>query len=185
MQLWISISLIVLALVFGVFLWIRLRCEPRAPEPADHLADTRPENVAAPDAQRRQFTRVPLKISAEMRIPDGRRVRGATRNLSLMGAYVIGDSLLAPLTECDMFLHIEGQQPRPVRLRLRGRVVRADSTGFAVEFTGMTRECYDNLCYILKYNADQLQIDREALHHPLHPAAAQPESSPENAAPPS
>ena len=177
----LPIFLVVVALTLLFFLWVRVRSDKAKESVA--MAEVNENDVT----QRRQFTRVPLTVSAELRVPDGRRVRGETSDLSLMGAFVLADAMLAPLTECDMYLLVEGRQPSPVRLRLRGKVVRAAENGFAVQFTAMTRECYDNIKIILQYRADQDQIEKEGQRHPLRDELANklpPEFAPQVDPPP-
>lgn len=101
--------------------------------------------------ERRQDDRVPIKISAEIQADGCEPIHGQTRDLSPSGVFVVGGAALAKGVDCEIRLIMAGRN-KPIRLSLRGRVARVNDEGMGVEFTAMNRECYDNLCYIIRYN---------------------------------
>ena len=103
------------------------------------------------DMERRQSERVPLNILAEILAGGGQPVVGRTLDLSLTGVFVTDAMALAEGSPCEVCLMVAGRNA-PIRLRLRGRVARVTAEGVGVEFTAMSRECYDNLSYIIRYN---------------------------------
>lgn len=107
---------------------------------------------------RRRHPRLPVQIAAEAVAPGGARVSGQTRDLSVSGMFLVA-SASAPLAgECAITLLV-ARDGSPIRFSLRGQVVRAEAGGLAFTFTAMDSECYENLCYLVHYNAEAQQTE--------------------------
>lgn len=109
--------------------------------------------VAGDFDNRRRHARRPLRIDAEVVAPGGARAAGQTRDLSVSGMFLLTGSPTPLEGECAIALLIV-REGSPIRFNLRGRVVRAEATGLAFEFTTMDPECYENICYLVYYNAE-------------------------------
>lgn len=119
----------------------------RRPLPAANTAST-----GQPPANRRRQRRVPIVVSAEIKTEDGRTLTGNTRDLSIRSVYIEQTPPLEIATEGTVGILLE-TGGRPIRLMLKGKVVRTDDQGMAMEFTAMTRECYENLQFVVAHNA--------------------------------
>lgn len=112
-------------------------------------------------ADRRRFTRTPIRISAELAPGSGEIVEGRTSDLSVMGMFFCfkpdspaeARKSLDKGQECRVALIIEGGNS-PIRLNLRGVIMHRAEDGVGVEFVKMNREAFDNLRYVICYNAD-------------------------------
>ena len=105
---------------------------------------------AAPN--RRRQRRVPIVVSAEVVTDAGLKLIGQTRDLSIRGVYIMQIQPLPMDSECSITILLE-TAGRPIRLALKGKVVRSEADSMALEFTAMTRECYENLQFVVAHNA--------------------------------
>ena len=69
-----------------------------------------------------------------------------------MGMFFNGESGVSVGDECKVCLLVE-RDGAPIRLNLKGKVVRKEEAGLGVQFTAMNRECYENLRFLTHYNA--------------------------------
>ena len=102
-------------------------------------------------ANRRRYPRLPLQVSAELVTEAGHKLAGRTRDLSIMGMFLIGGAEVPVNSECKVCLLVE-RDGAPIRLNLKGKVVRKEETGLGIQFTAMNQECYENLRYLIHYN---------------------------------
>lgn len=115
--------------------------------------------AAAEDApaNRRRCARIPLKVSAELKTADGRQVLGETRDLSVMGAFLVAEERLPVGTEGALTLVITGGKG-PIALTLTGKIVRHEDSGMGLKFTAMDRECHDNLKFVV-HHLDSIEFE--------------------------
>ena len=103
---------------------------------------------------RRREPRVPMRLEMELHAPGAEPLRGATRDLSLGGAFLAADARLPEGTDCAVMLLLEGGR-RPIRLALKGRVARHAEGGMGIAFIAMDAQCYENLAYLVAFSMAQ------------------------------
>jgi hypothetical protein len=117
------------------------------------------------DADRREFTRVPFRVEAELVGDHATVVCGDVRDLSLNGLYAAGVGRLPPDSLCDVFLVLGGPASE-TRLKMRGRVARVDRGGLAVQFLALGLDTFYHLRNLVLYNgADHARIEDEFKAH--------------------
>ena len=122
------------------------------------------QNDGSLHAHRREFTRA--SVTFEVEATSGRRtLRGTSRDVSLKGAFMQCEAPFEVDTECEFTLLLPGPD-EPVRISVAGRVVRAEASGMAVEFTELGMESYEHLKALVLYNAaDWEQVEEEFATH--------------------
>jgi hypothetical protein len=105
---------------------------------------------------RRDFTRVPLAIEAEVRAGDRVIVPDQTRDLCMRGLYLRGGETLFP-----------GGPESGAVVEACARVVRVDSEGMALEFTEILGgESYTHLRNLVLANAEDAgTVEQEFQSH--------------------
>ena len=103
--------------------------------------------------EKRRFTRVDFQTSATVRSPDGRELRGQVENLSLKGLFVVSPEPVVEGLDVEVLLELSGNESRFI-LDLKGRVVRRETRGFAVDLVlkGIDIDTLTHLRYIIDYN---------------------------------
>jgi hypothetical protein len=105
------------------------------------------------DFNRREFTRVPVSLEAEL-VPENYLPFSAqVTNASLKGLYVCCDSPLPIGTPCSVELLLGGRQA-PVRIGAKSTVARSDPAGMGLEITSLVgTENFDHLRNLVLCNA--------------------------------
>jgi hypothetical protein len=101
----------------------------------------------------RRRTRVLARKLTTLVWPDG-ECRGEIENLSLKGCLIgppQGD-VAAPGRDVSVVIHLEPDAPE-LDVRVRGRIVRVDPQGVAVDFTEIELESFRHLFRLVQYNA--------------------------------
>ncbi len=113
----------------------------------------------------RDFTRLSISRRFDVSAHGQTLVFEDTRDICLRGVYVFGTVPFALETEVDVRLHLgEGDETMP--LDLRGRIVRAEAEGCAIEFTEMAPEVYHHLKQLLLNNSpDSGKLEEEFGEH--------------------
>lgn len=117
-----------------------------------------------PFRQRREFSRVAVKLRTEV-VADGTLHRdGVMENLSLKGGFLRIAGGPKEGQPCEVRLHLEGAD---VEVRATGRIVRTGPAGCAIEFTEILGlESLEHLRNIIRFNAhDPTQVEREFHDH--------------------
>ncbi len=116
----------------------------------------------------REFTRVAARIETEARIASGEIIiTGQTRDVSMKSIYIPCDRQIPVGTECEVRLVI-GRIEDPVCIEAKGKIVRSDPDGVAIEFIEMDLDSYNHIHNLVLYNSTGLnpdQIERERKNH--------------------
>jgi hypothetical protein len=115
---------------------------------------------------RRDFTRVPLAIEAEVRAGDRVIVPDQTRDLCMRGLYLRGGETLPLQSSCEVRIFPGGRESGAV-VEACARVVRVDSEGMALEFTEILGgESYTHLRNLVLANAEDAgTVEQEFQSH--------------------
>ena len=102
----------------------------------------------------RGFTRVQLKLTVEVCAGGGAVFSGPVRDLALGGIYVLGVCPLLPDEPCMIEIKLMGEDPG-LKVQTRGRVVRVEQGGAAIEFTELSLDAFEHLQKLILYNSEQ------------------------------
>ncbi len=100
--------------------------------------------------ERRKFSRIPFSSGVEFWIKKSLK-KGKIKNLSFGGVYIESKDVPSEGEEVSVFLEVEGFSP-PVKLFLKGIVVRSEKKGFALKFNYIAPESFLHLKNIIYYN---------------------------------
>lgn len=110
---------------------------------------------------KRQNTRVPFKITISLDFPDQRHAECETTDLSLKGVFVLGVTGHQVGENCRVSLQLAGSTSH-LTLQMKGKVVRVEENGLAMNFSEMDLDSFFHLKNILYYNsADPDTLDAE------------------------
>ncbi len=84
--------------------------------------------------ERREFTRVQVKLEAELSTGGKVFIKGVLGDLSLKGLYLKCGGMLPVDSSCQVMLILDGGQGATCAQAI-GRVMRVDDDGLAIEFT--------------------------------------------------
>lgn len=121
--------------------------------------------------ERRRFTRIPFEEEVEFISKKGSST-GRIRNFSLGGLFVetIGESPEIG-EEIALILLLKDTEP-PIKIFMKGEVLRQEPWGFAVRITGMNEESFHHLKNFVqyRYGADESILDEiKTFVHEFHP----------------
>ena len=122
------------------------------------------------DDNSRKHTRLPIRITATVSLPNGTEYTGATKNMSFGGAFVsidnFGDAVTEAGSACELKLSL-GSPDEPVIVPIKGKLARTNEEGLAVEFEHTTIEGYWHFKNIMIYNSPEVDMLLEELEkHP-------------------
>lgn len=130
-----------------------------------------PSLTAAPPVNRREFTRVPLAIEADILSGDIPILSGRTKDLSMKGLYLLCDERLPIGTACRIALLLSGRGPAAsltpamLTIQLDGKVVRATESGLGIEFHEIIgRESFEYLRCLLLHHSQVSQATEQVKH---------------------
>ena len=117
-----------------------------------------------PFPHRREFSRVPVHLRAEVTLDGGARVDGTMENLSLKGGFLRTAAAPAPGTPCDIRMHLEGTE---IEVHAQGAVVRPGDGGVAIQFTEIVGiDSLEHLRNLILFNTrDPHQVEQEFHDH--------------------
>ena len=121
------------------------------------------ESPVRKTANRREFTRVPVVLEAEIVTGQSTIRVHQTKNISLNGIFLVAEEKLALHTNCYLTLFLGGRQSQQ-QIKVRGRVVRLEDEGMAFFFEEILgAESYIQLRNLLLYNTPDTEIVEEEL----------------------
>jgi PilZ domain len=113
----------------------------------------------------RDFTRVPVHLEVEIQTAGMKLNSTETRDLSMTGLFVQASGRFSANEECQVTLFLRGAAEE-TRLTIRGKIVRVEKTGLAIQFLEMGPEEFGHLRNLVLYNsADIHQTEGEMKTH--------------------
>jgi len=113
------------------------------------------------DANRRRRSRVDTNIAAGFTPDRGEELRILICNISLKGLLAVPEVLVTTGAVGTLRIALSPE----ALIEIDCKVIRSDSTGVAIDFTGMEPESFMHLRNLVRYNApDADQIDAELKH---------------------
>ena len=113
----------------------------------------------------REFSRVAIKVQANLRAKGRAIVSRDTQDISMKGLFVNGEADWPVGTECEIHLLLEGQDP-PVDLSVKGRVQRVTEDGMGLLFTEVGLEAYEHLHNLVMLNTHEPdEVEQEFKNH--------------------
>jgi len=113
----------------------------------------------------REFSRVDVKIFAEVQAKGRNVFSTATHDVSKKGLFMKCKTDWPMGTECEIHLILDGQNP-PVDIKVKGRVKRITEEGIALVFTEVSLEAYEHLHNLVLLNTDNAEkVEREFKNH--------------------
>ena len=97
------------------------------------------------ERNRREMTRVPLRLDVILRSKSSPAMPGKTTDVSLKGIHIDCGNPLPVGSICQLTLLV-GLQADPIRIELGGTVVRADKNGMAVEIETYCQLIHSHTC---------------------------------------
>ena len=116
-------------------------------------------------SDKREFSRAPVHVRAEITTRAGVTICGRVRDLGMSGIFVDAEQGLPLDTECAVAIILDTGDA-PIRLDLHGRVSRIDVQGIALEFDEVDVDSVEHLQNLVRYNAaNSEEADREIRDH--------------------
>jgi len=116
--------------------------------------------------EKRRFTRVHFRVSAEIMVHDFSCRAEEILNLSVGGCLIPVKEDLEPGTECHLKIIMTGTTSE-LSIRLKGEIIRCNAGAVAVKFTGIDPDSLVHLQNIIRYNSfDPEVVDKEIRDHP-------------------
>ncbi len=113
----------------------------------------------------REFSRVAIKVQANIQAKGRAIVSRDTQDISMKGLFVKGEADWPVGTECEIHLLLEGQDP-PVDLSVKGRVQRVTEDGMGLLFTEVGLEAYEHLHNLVMLNTHEPdEMEQEFKNH--------------------
>ena len=114
----------------------------------------------------REFTRIPIHLNVEIRCGSKTIATDQTKDLSMKGIYLMSEETLPVGSVCDVTLLLEGTD-QPIRIDIKGRVMRAANSGIGIQFTEIDLDSYDYLQNLVLHNsqAEHDQVEEEIHQH--------------------
>ena len=117
------------------------------------------------DPHRRDFTRVPVKMFAEVSHAGKTIPACETRNVSVKGLYLVTDDRFPLGVRCQVALLL-GEQANPLRVVAEGKIAHIDDSGMGIELTGMDVDSFNHMCRLVLYNSmDSDRVEQELDNH--------------------
>jgi hypothetical protein len=114
-------------------------------------------------SDKREFTRVPLRLKVELKHGDRSAVLGLSEDLSLRGVYLNSELDLKEGESCELTIRL-GEGPKAFDLVIQGRVVRLSEDGAAIEFEGVHgADALAHLRKLVLYNSEDPERTEEEM----------------------
>jgi hypothetical protein len=113
----------------------------------------------------REFTRVPIKVEAEVHA-DGQSIFcEETRDVSMKGLFLKGDKSFPMGTKCVVTLFLGGKEGG-MRIDVKGVVEHSSEKGMGVQFSEIGLDSYEHLQNLVLYNSqDSHKVEKEIHDH--------------------
>ena len=116
--------------------------------------------------EKRRFTRIPLKINAELTVNDVSYSIEEISNLSVGGCQLTITEDFEPGQACRVMISLGGTIDE-ISIMIEGEINRCDSGSVAVKFTSIDIDSLFHLHNIIRYNSpDPDKVEKEILKHP-------------------
>jgi hypothetical protein len=116
--------------------------------------------------EKRRFTRIPLKINAELTVNDVSYSIEEISNLSVGGCQLAITKDLEPETACRVKISLSGTSDE-MSIMIEGEISRCDPGAVAVKFTRIDIDSLFHLHNIIRYNSpDPDTVEKEIHEHP-------------------
>ena len=113
----------------------------------------------------REFTRVSIRVEAQITAGEETIVSDQTRDVSMSGIFICCYKELAEGSPCDVILLL-GDEADPMRIEAKGKVERAVNNGLAIAFTEIGLDSYEHLQNLVLYNSQNAgQVEKEIKSH--------------------
>lgn len=117
---------------------------------------------------RREFTRVPVSLEADVLSGDIPILSGRTKDLSMKGLYLLCDKSLPVGMTCRIALQLSGRGPAAsltplmLTIQLDGKVVRVTESGLGIEFHEIIgQESFECLRRLLLHHSQAAQAPEQ------------------------
>ena len=97
-----------------------------------------------PDQERREFSRISVKVMTHIEARSESAFTGTASNLSMKGLYVSSEHLLPVGTTCQVVLQLSEDNKAP-QIHANAEVVRQDKNGLGIEFKDVSVDSLPNL----------------------------------------
>ncbi len=115
--------------------------------------------------EKRRFTRVPFRVSAEITADDFSCRAEEILNLSLGGCLLHVKADLEQGMECLLKIIMAGTISE-LSIQVKGEIMRCDAGAVAIKFTGIEPESLFHLRNIIRYNSTDYEVvEREIQAH--------------------
>lgn len=113
-------------------------------------------------SESREFTRVPIKVAAEIRA-DGQTIFcEQTHDVSMKGIFLTGDKVFPVGTHGEITLILEGA----TRIEVKGVVEHSSAKGMGIRITEIGLDSYSYLQNLVMYNSpDAHKTEQEIMDH--------------------
>lgn len=117
-----------------------------------------------PFAHRREFSRVPVHLRADVSVDGTRLPDGTIESLSLKGGFFRTGAPPAEGARVDVRLHLEGTE---VEVHTQGHVVRVSAEGAAIQFDEIVGvDSLEHLRNLILFNShNPTQVEQEFHQH--------------------
>lgn len=118
--------------------------------------------IHVPSINRRQFSRIPLSLEADILSGDIPILSGRTKDLSMKGLFLLSQEQLPIGTDCHLVLLSSGRGPSAsltsltLGIQVNGTVVRITDSGLGIEFKEIIgQESFDYLHRLLLHRSEK------------------------------
>ena len=115
----------------------------------------------------REFTRVHVKLEAELQVGGKVLIKGRLGDISVNGVYLCCKGILPVNTNCDVLVILDGGLGA-VSIRAKGTIRRVEEAGMAIQFTEILgEESFDHLRTLILLNSREQvkQVEQEYHGH--------------------
>ena len=119
------------------------------------------------DMEKREFTRVPIKIEGEVMTENSTVISGWVSNVNMKGLFLNCDDYLPVGSDCRVALFLGDPKDHPC-IKARSNIVRIDDNGMAIEFTEILgTDSFNHLRNLVLHNSstESERVEQELRDH--------------------